>query len=132
MFVLIFFVIRLTPGDPATTMLSPVATSSEIQSMRIKLGLDKPIYVQFVLFTKNILIGDIGDSLVQHQPVEKLISEPLYYTFILVTATIIWVLFVSIPLGILSAIKRKSFLNKILSIVIYLGQYQKNIILTFI
>lgn len=126
MLVLIFFAIRLAPGDPATTMLSPVATPAEIEQMRLRLGLDRPIYVQFAYFVGHVLQGDLGESLVQHRPVLELIAEPLWQTFLLVTTTMIWVLLVSIPIGILSALHRRAAWNHLMTGLIYFGQAAPN------
>ena len=63
MLVLIFVAIRLAPGDPATTLLSAVATQADIEKLRAALGLDKPIYIQFLIFVRNVISGDLGESL---------------------------------------------------------------------
>ncbi len=126
MLVFIFFAIRLAPGDPATTMLSPVATPAEIEQMRTRIGLNRPIYVQFVYFVGNVLKGDLGKSLVQHRPVLELIGEPLWQTSLLVTTTMIWVLMVSIPIGILSALNRRAAWNHLMTGLTYFGQAAPN------
>ena len=93
MMILIFFAIRLAPGDPAQTMLSAVASADDIQRMRVALGLDKPIYIQFLIYVGNVIRGNLGESLFFHAPVIHILGPPLLETFKLVTVTMGWVFF---------------------------------------
>ena len=66
---IVFFLIHLTPGDPALAMLGPYATADSIQELRKTLGLDQPLYLQYCTFMGHLLQGDLGRSLVTDQPV---------------------------------------------------------------
>lgn len=126
MMLLIFFAIRLAPGDPAQTMLSAVASADDIQRMRAALGVDKPIYIQFLIYVGNVIRGDLGESLFLHEPVLHVLGPPLLETFKLVTVTMGWVLVLSIPLGIISALYRNSFWDYLITGFIYFGQAAPN------
>ena len=62
--IVVFFMVRAIPGDPAQIMLGQQATQEQVQQIRENMGLDKPIFVQYGLFLKDALRGDLGDSIV--------------------------------------------------------------------
>lgn len=124
--ILVFFAIRLAPGDPVMTMLSGVATPQEIEMMRKFMGLDQPLSVQFVTFVRNTLRGDFGRSIIMRRPVFDLILKPLRETVKLVVFTMTWVVCASIPVGILAAVKPRSVFNYVVTGWIYMAQAAPN------
>jgi ABC-type dipeptide/oligopeptide/nickel transport system permease component len=76
-FVVVFFVIRMIPGDPAVSMLGPGATEAQIQVYRVKYGLDAPLPIQFGIAFRSFLTGDLGDSISLYKPVRDAIGERL-------------------------------------------------------
>jgi peptide/nickel transport system permease protein len=101
--VLVFLLLRLTPGDPAAIMAGDAATAEQIEQIRAGLGLDRPLVVQFGLWMKKILSGDLGESYYFRIKVTTLIGQRLEPTFALATLTILFAVAVSIPMGVLAA-----------------------------
>ena len=100
---LVFLLLRLTPGDPAAIMAGDAATAEQIERIRAGLGLDRPLVVQFGLWIQKILSGDLGESFYYRIKVTTLIAQRLEPTFALATLTILIAVLVSIPLGVLAA-----------------------------
>jgi len=101
--VLVFLLLRLTPGDPAAIMAGDAASTEQIERIRAGLGLDKPIVVQFGIWLGKVLSGDLGESFYFRIKVTTLIAQRLEPTFALATLTILMAVMVSIPLGVLAA-----------------------------
>jgi len=117
-----FFIIQLAPGDFLTQQaLNPQVSAERIAQERARFGLDKPIYLQYLLWLKNILRLDFGYSFAYRVPVFTLIKSKLYNTFILSLSAMIFTWVLSIPLGIISAVKQYSWLDKSISIFAFLG-----------
>src|ERR1051325_4746888 len=72
---LTFALIHMTPGDPVLVMLGQDATPSELERLRHLLGLDQPLYVQYLQYISRLVTGQMGDSIFQHQAVTKLIGD---------------------------------------------------------
>ena len=100
---LVFLLLRLTPGDPAAIMAGDAATAEQIEKIRAGLGLDRPIVVQFGLWLQRILSGDLGQSFYFRINVSTLIGQRLEPTLALATLTILIAVAVSIPMGVLAA-----------------------------
>ena len=100
---LVFSLIHLVPGDPVVAMLGESAQSQDIEQMRTRLGLDRPLYVQYVNFMRNVAAGDLGTSLRTDRPVSTLIAERMPATFELAAAAMVVALVIAIPLGLLAA-----------------------------
>jgi peptide/nickel transport system permease protein len=109
--ILVFFLLHLIPGDPAMTLLGQDATPKDLEHLRNVLGLNQPIYVQLLLFLKNLIHGDLGMSIFQDVPVITLIGKHLPATIELAVLAMIIALVISIPLGIISAVKQFSWLD---------------------
>lgn len=105
---IIFFVIRVIPGDPAIVVAGIDASSAEIQAIRVKLGTDVPVAVQYVRWMKNLARLDFGTSLITNQPVMTLIKQRFPLTFSLAILGIFLGILIAIPLGVLSAVHRWS------------------------
>jgi peptide/nickel transport system permease protein len=101
--VLVFLMLRLTPGDPAAILAGDAANTDQIARIREGLGLDKPLIVQFGIWAKSILTGDLGESFYFKMKVTSLIGQRLEATVSLATLTIIFAVFTAVPLGVLAA-----------------------------
>ena len=100
---LVFLLLRLTPGDPAAIMAGDAASTEQIERIRAGLGLDKPIVAQFGIWFGKVLSGDLGESFYFRIQVTRLIAQRLEPTFALSALTILIAVLVSIPLGVLAA-----------------------------
>jgi peptide/nickel transport system permease protein len=101
--VLVFLMLRLTPGDPAAILAGDAASSEQIAEIRASLGLDRPLPVQFAIWIGNLARGELGQSYFYKMQVTQLIGQRLEPTMALATLTIIFAVIVSIPLGVLAA-----------------------------
>jgi len=102
---LVFSLIHLVPGDPVQAMLGDSASPQDIADLRGRLGLDRPLLVQYGAFLKGALRGDLGSSLRTNQTVTSAILERLPATFELAVAAMCVAAAIAIPLGILAAVR---------------------------
>lgn len=109
--VVTFAVTRFTPGDPAEIMAGVEATPVAVASIRAELGLDKPIVMQFVIYLGDVLRGDLGRSYFLGRDVTELIGEALPRTALLALVALVFTTLVGIPAGILSAVRRDSWVD---------------------
>ena len=100
------FAIMNLAGSPLEMMLGPKTTEAALEAKAIQLGLDKPIYVQYFVWLKNVLQGNLGYSIKSYQPVSKLIGDHLGPTLLLMGTSLLLGLAIAIPLGIYSAVHR--------------------------
>ena len=117
----IFFIIRIVPGDPAIAILGSSASAAAIEALRERLGLNEPLYVQYVGFLLGALRGDLGLSLVSGKPVWEHLRNVLPYTIDLTIASIIIGVVLGIPLGIVSALHRNSYADYVTRVMSLLG-----------
>ena len=101
--VLVFLMLRLTPGDPAAILAGDAANTEQIARIRTSLGLDQPIVVQFGIWIGNLLSGDLGESFYYKTKVATLIGQRLEPTLALATLTITIAILVAVPLGVIAA-----------------------------
>jgi peptide/nickel transport system permease protein len=106
--VIVFYLIRLTPGDPAVAMLGEEATPQMVAAMRHEFGLDQPIPVQYGIWLSKVIQGDLGHSVRSNQPVLEAILERLPATVELTLFALVISLAIAIPTGIISATRRNS------------------------
>src|SRR5258708_39763616 len=105
---LVFFFVRVAPGDPALVILGDSATQEALAALRQQLGLDRPLISQYVDFLAQVLGGDLGRSLVTNRPIWTEVLEVLPYTLELtVSALAIGVIF-GLPLGVVAARRRNT------------------------
>ena len=102
----VFVIVRVAPGDPASVMLGPDATAQDVAALRARLGLDQPLPVQYALFVAQLLRGDLGHSIFLNMPVLTALAERAEPTFFLTLFSIAIASAIAIPVGILSAYKR--------------------------
>jgi peptide/nickel transport system permease protein len=100
---LVFSLIHLVPGDPVQAMLGEGASPNDIAELRSKLGLDRPLVVQYGAFLRGAATGDLGTSLRTNQPVAAAIAERLPATLELAMAAMMLAIFFGIPLGVIAA-----------------------------
>jgi ABC-type dipeptide/oligopeptide/nickel transport system permease component len=102
---LVFSLIHLVPGDPVQAMLGESASPQDISELRGRLGLDRPLLVQYGAFLKGVARGDLGASLRTNQTVTAAIAERLPATLELAFAAMAVAILISIPLGIIAAVR---------------------------
>ena len=112
---LIFIFIRLIPGDPAAVMLGDLATPEAIAALRVEMGLEESILHQYVRWLTAVLQGDLGNSIFFQIPVLSLIIDGLETSILLAIMTLIWIVILGLPIGILAAARRGSWLDQGLS-----------------
>ena len=100
-------------GDPALLLLPPEATTADYEQLRENLGLDRPILVQYGTFLKNAVQGDFGTSITTRRPARDILLERIPATLQLAAVGMALAIIMGIPLGILSAVKRDSLLDKL-------------------
>ena len=111
--VLVFALLRLTPGDPAVMIAGPQANREELEIVRRSLGLDKPIPVQYGLWLSRIVRGDLGRSSQVGAPVGSLVLEKFGNTIILAVSSLLLATTIALPAGIFSAIFRGSVFDNL-------------------
>ena len=111
--VLVFSFVHLIPGDPAVTMLGERATPEKVAEVRTRLGLDRPIHEQYFLYIGKALRGDLGVSIVRGDPVFTDILRRFPATVELAVAAIVLATLLGIPIGIVSAVWRKSLVDSL-------------------
>lgn len=106
---IIFFMIHLVPGDPATVLLGIRATPATVRELRHDLGLDRSIFTQFRLWSSGVLRGNFGTSAVAGVPTLRLVLSQLPATVFLCIYSSLLSLLIGIPLGVIAAVKREKF-----------------------
>lgn len=122
---IVFILVRVT-GDPIALLLPETATEEEKEILREALGLNEPLYIQFFNYVGDLLKGDFGNSLVYNTDALALVLERLPATFELAIASMIFAIVISVPLGIIAAIKRNSILDLLISGASSLGKAMPN------
>lgn len=107
-----FFLIYLTPGDPAAVMLGPDATQEDLDSLRAIMGLDRPLLVQLVRWYSRTLRGDLGYSIFLQRPVLQAIFERLEPTMLLTIMALAVAIGIGVPAGVVSAVRRNSWVDQ--------------------
>ena len=109
----VFMLIHLSPGDPALILLGEDRTPAAIAAIHQQLGLDKPIYLQYLIWLSHIVRGDWGRSITTHEPVVSAIFDRVPASLELGVAALVWSLLVAIPLGTVAAVRRASIVDKL-------------------
>ena len=107
----IFFIMELTPGDPAELVAGVYATPEQIEEMRIKLELDKPAIVRYFNYVVNLFQGDLGTSYYSTDTVIDLFMVRFPATLALSLSALLFAFIIAIPIGILSAVKQNSIFD---------------------
>lgn len=115
-FTVVFFVMRLAGGDPTYAILGEHASHEAVTQLRIKLGLDEPLVVQYFSALKNLAKGDLGESLISERPIAPQIMKVLPYTLELTIAAIIIGILIGIPAGVAAALHRNKMTDYLLRV----------------
>ena len=113
--VIVFLILRLTPGDPAAVIAGNNATNDDIDRIREQLGLSKPLLAQFWIWFSGVLQGDLGYSFYLNKPVTELIAQRIEPTLSLAAGTLLLSVLLAVPLGTLAAWRMGGWLDRILS-----------------
>ena len=114
---ILFLMIHMVPGDPVTIALGPRATPEMRVAYRARMGLDKPIHIQYATFFANAIRGDLGEDVFSRRAVTLIISEQLPHTVVLVVVAIGWSALLGITLGCISAVHRNTFFDKLTGVI---------------
>ena len=118
---LVFFLVRIVPGDPALVVLGDQATPEALAAMRERLGLNKPLMVQYVEYLAGIAQGDLGRSLTTNRPVMTDMLSVLPFTIELTLASLFIGVVFGVPLGVMAAMKRNGAADWVARIVSLIG-----------
>lgn len=118
---LVFLLVRILPGDPALVLLGDQASPASIAAVHQKLGLDKPVLVQYGRFLRDALQGDLGNSMITGRPVSAEILNVLPYTLELTIAALALGLILGVPAGVWAAVKRNKMPDYIIRFISLLG-----------
>jgi ABC-type dipeptide/oligopeptide/nickel transport system permease component len=118
---LVFALIHLIPGDPAQAMLGETAAAEDVEALRRRLGLDRPLVEQYAAFLTGLFRGDLGTSLRTDEPVAQAILTRVPATLELAAAAMVVAIGVAIPLGIIAAVGRATFVDHLATTVALTG-----------
>ncbi|RKS78964.1 peptide/nickel transport system permease protein [Actinomadura pelletieri DSM 43383] len=110
--VIVFVATQTMPGDVAKIILGPSATADQVDQLNKNLGLDQPLFSQYWDWLRNVLTGDMGNSLVSGQPVSELLSERIFNSATLTVMAMVLILPLSLLVGLLAAVFRDKFLDR--------------------
>jgi peptide/nickel transport system permease protein len=119
--IVVFVMVRAIPGDPAQILLGQAATPDQVAEVRTRLGLDEPLPIQYLVFIRGALTGDLGDSIVLGQPVTAVLLERFPATLELTLAALLLAVAIGVPVGVIAAVRQYSLLDKITSVVALTG-----------
>ena len=109
----VFFLLRFAPGDPAAIIAGEDATAEQIEAVRGKLGLDRPMVQQFVVWTVQLVTGDMGVSIFSNLPVTRLIGQRIEPTLALTLSTLLIAVALAIPIGVVAAWKARKLADRL-------------------
>lgn len=110
--VVVFGILHLSPGDPAALIAGDHATPQQIEALRAKLGLDRPLYDQFAVWLWNLLRGDLGISIFSNQPVTRLFAQRLEPTIALTISTTLVSVALAVPIGVIAAWRAGTWVDR--------------------
>ena len=121
--IIVFLFMRLTPGDPVDIMMGQggAVSAGEMEQLRHEFHLDEPLSTQLWLFLKDAAHGDLGYSYIQKRPVSELIAERLPATIELAAGAMFFALLISVPIGVISAVKQHSLIDQFTMAGAFLG-----------
>lgn len=108
----VFFMLRMTPGDPAAVLAGDNGTPQQIEEIREQLGLNEPILKQLAIWGGRLVQGDLGESFYFKKPVTELILNRVEPTLALATVTLIITILIAVPLGVIAAYKHGSWIDR--------------------
>ena len=117
----VFLMLHLSPGDPATVIAGDYASPQDIERIRAKLGLDQPFHIQFGTWLWGLLQGDLGVSIFSDFPVTKLIGQRLEPTLMLALTTLVIAIGVAVPMGVIAAWKAGTWVDRAIMVFAVVG-----------
>jgi len=111
--ILLFSIMHSMPGDPIQLLCGDRVDPQKIVDMRIRFGLDKPVYIQYIKWFSNTLKGDFGLSILTTLPVSKLVMSRLKYTLMLTGISVLLQYMLAIPIALIAAFKKNSIFDKV-------------------
>ncbi|MDT4928188.1 MAG: peptide/nickel transport system permease protein [Pseudonocardiales bacterium] len=118
---LVFFMIHLVPGDPAVTLLGSHATTTAVAELHKQLGLDHPIWQQYLTFLNHLLHGNLGESYQYRTSVSSMIAQNLVPTVWLIVAGALFAVVISVPLAVWAASRRNRFADSAIRTIPLIG-----------
>lgn len=122
----VFYSLRLAPGDPSGVALSPLALEEVRAAYRERLGLNKPVAVQYGVYLSNLARGDLGTSLVTGKPISELLATYGRNSLVLGLAAVVLSYLIGLPLGVLAAARRNSVVDQAATTIGILGMGMPN------
>lgn len=119
---IVFVCVRLIPGDPAQLIAGPQASLADVQALRQRLGLDRPIPLQYVQYLADVARLNLGESLRLSQPASTAVAGRLGATFLLAVSAMLTGALLSFPLGVVAALRPRTFLDTVVSVFSLIGQ----------
>lgn len=113
---LTFLLVHAAPGDPAAFLVSPNASAADIARLRARLGLDRPLAVQYARWATALLRGDLGESFAQQRPVSTVLAEALPISLGLGGASLALTFLVGVPIGLTQGVRRGRALDRLLTV----------------
>ncbi len=110
---LVFFVVRVIPGDPATAALGDYASKEAVEALREQMGLNRPLYIQYFDFLGDMARGNLGNSMITGKPISDMVMAVLPYTLELTLSAILVGTLIGVPIGIYTATKRNGIADYI-------------------
>jgi peptide/nickel transport system permease protein len=128
----VFFLLRLAPGDPAAIIAGEDATSEAIAAVRAKLGLDRPLVEQFVVWLWALLQGDMGVSIFSNLPVTRLMAQRVEPTVALTLSTLFVAVSLAVPIGVVAAWKARKLVDRLVMAFAVLGLAMPVFVLAYV
>ena len=116
-----FFLVHIIPGDPAAVMLGADATPQQIQELQEEMGLNRPLYVQFVVWMSKVIRGDLGESFFMGRSVTQALMERLPATISLAVVSLFIAILIGVPSGIVAAIKQNKIMDQAVMVMALIG-----------
>jgi peptide/nickel transport system permease protein len=113
--VIIFLFIHAIPGDPVYVLLGDEATPDQVEALRNRMGLDRPLVVQYFHWLANVLQGDLGTSIFFGTPVTTVIQDGAETSLLLALITMVWIVLIGLPVGVLAAMRQGTWIDQGLS-----------------
>ena len=114
--VIVFTLIHLTPGDPASVALGPEASTEEVEALRERLGLNRPLPVQFIVWFTDVLRFDLGESIFLDMEVTQALRDRAQPTILLTLYSLVIAIVIGIPAGVIAALREKSLVDRSLMV----------------
>jgi peptide/nickel transport system permease protein len=136
--VISFVIIQLPPGDFLTSYVANLSLTgetvdqAEIDYLRERFGLDRPVYIQYFYWAWNFVHGDMGHSFEWNRPVSELIAERLPFTLLISASTLLFTWIISVPIGIYSAVRQYSWMDYVLTFVGFIGLATPNFLFALV